>query len=112
MSFLACLPSGLVDAWTVSHILCWALLAVSLRHRASLDSISTTLVCVLVAICWEWAEPYTAEVWFSFHEPWWNRWITDPLADLIGTGLGLCLMGPYQGSPKESNTTAEDGSSR
>ena len=55
---------------------------------------SSWLVVIALGILWEVVEPYTAEVWFNFREPWYNRWISDILIDIAGALVGrkICQM--------------------
>lgn len=48
---------------------------------------------IIAGIGWEVVEPHTVEVWMEFREPWYNRWITDIWADLLGAFLAFWVTG-------------------
>lgn len=76
------MPPYFVDVWSAVHALeCAAAAAILsrwVRPRVA------ALIVLGLALGWEVAEPLTVEVWFGFKEPWFNRWLSDPLADLLG----------------------------
>jgi hypothetical protein len=85
MSWLV--ASHTVDWFTLYHFLLWGLFAALFRLRTNASLTATLLFALTLGIGWEIAEVYIEQA-LSFHEPFWNRWLTDPLADGLGAASG------------------------
>lgn len=73
----------LVDTWTFIHLLI-CMLGASLLHRRGISFIWV----FAAAIGWEFFELLYIEPWLNFHEPWYNRWGSDLVVDLLGALIG------------------------
>jgi hypothetical protein len=80
----------LVDWWTLWHILGWATACLAFS-KVGFSKPAIVLGALAAGLCWECLEQALVEPWLGFREPWWNRWLSDPAADLTGSLLGLWL---------------------
>jgi hypothetical protein len=107
-----------LDIWTAVHFAGWALATLWARRaltRAGAPGDPRTrawtwrrcvLVAFLVGLGWEMLEPWTVEVWFGFREPLLNRFLSDPIADLLGAMVGAWLGRPTLPRSAELSSTA------
>lgn len=75
------------DFWSWAHAVLWFWLAV-VATIAGMRPRTAVLVVVAVGLCWELAELSIIEPWLHFHEPWYNRWVSDILIDAGGAIAG------------------------
>jgi hypothetical protein len=83
------MPQYAVDVWSLIHYIGWGVLVFGLGPRIGI--VPAIILGICSGIAWELIEPLTVEVWFGFKEPWYNRWITDISADILGVISGAIL---------------------
>ena len=81
------MPPYLLDPWTAVHFLGWGVGAAVAVRRWNRPA-AVLVLGLLVGAGWELLEPLTAEAWWHFREPVYNRWGTDLLADGLGAWAG------------------------
>ena len=85
------LKNYIIDIWTIGHILFWAIsffiITTCFRLKQFKDILKLGLIS---AFAWECLEN-NIEIVMGFREPFLNRWVTDPIADLLGSFLGFWL---------------------
>jgi len=80
----------LFDMWTAIHFVGWLGVAFTLV-RVGLRPYLVVALLLFLSVGWEFIEPLTVEKILGFKEPWYNRWITDILADVFGIAIGVRL---------------------
>lgn len=78
-------------SWFLQHFLTWFSLFVL---ASSLEEIQVHTVIVLgavTAVGWELLERKLESMYGKPHEPWWDRWVLDPIADLSGSFAGWSI---------------------
>ena len=94
-----------IDLFTIYHVLLWASFGL-LMARFRMGLFASLGLGLLVGISWEIAELLWIEPWLGFREPWLNRAVADPIADVLGTWLGwemgVALRKAYFGSKPPS----------
>ena len=79
--------SYLLDAWSLAHFVGWGVAAyIVARCGASLRKIVVLALCT--GLGWEFFESYLAQALALYDEPWYNRWLSDPIIDLVGAAAG------------------------
>lgn len=77
-----------LDLFTLLHAAGWAAGGFLAARRWRLSLLAVVVLALLGGVGWELLELGVVEHLLHFHEPIWNRWLTDPLADLLGAWLG------------------------
>lgn len=86
------MPPYLLDAWVLVHLATFGAAA----HVVARGLAATTVAALALAlgVGWEAFELLVVEPLAGWHEPWYNRWVTDLCADVAGACLGAALMAP------------------
>lgn len=80
------------DEWSVIHFCIFCAIA-GYVTMTKLPWWGTMLIAVGAAFGWEVIEMvFEANQDTYVGEVWYNRWISDPLVDLIGAGVGIWLV--------------------
>jgi hypothetical protein len=81
-----------VDEWTVIHFSIFCACAGYLT-MTKLPVWGIMLIATVAGFGWEFIELHFESQQDTYHgEPWHNRWISDPIFDLAGAGLGIWLV--------------------
>jgi hypothetical protein len=82
------MPQYLFDTWSLIHFLGWGVATAFIPRMYVAKAI---LMAVMIGTSWELFELAVAEPYLRFAEPWYNRWITDPIANISGAVMGSIL---------------------
>ena len=80
-----------LDAWSLYHICGWFVVSFFVSYFYKLQVWKATLLSLTVGVSWELIEWSVVEKLLDFHEPWWNRWVSDLIVDTLGGYLGVVL---------------------
>jgi hypothetical protein len=76
-----------IDLFTIVHVLTWMIIGCVLRGM-NLPFQHALIIGLMIGLGWELLEIFIEPIWTPYGEPLVNRFITDPIADLLGTVLG------------------------
>jgi hypothetical protein len=85
-----------VDYWTFGHFIEWAVGSMAVCWFIKLKLLKVALMALAVGVIWECLELYVVEKIGNFHEPWYNRWISDLIVDTLGGCFGAVLVRKVQ----------------
>lgn len=96
------IASYTIDLFTINHVLLWALFG-ALFARSRMGIWGALALGLFVGLSWELAEVWIEQL-LGFREPWANRWLADPLADIFGTFCGWAMANWYRLRSQKSAT--------
>ena len=97
MDALGPASSWLVDVWSVYHFLGWGLGTFIVSYFCKLKLPQAVFLALLYGFAWECLELNVVEPILKFHEPWWNRWLSDIIFDSGGGFCGWWALAKLQG---------------
>ncbi len=94
MDFHQLVATYTIDWFTIYHFLLWSCFGALLFWILECRVWTTVIVGLGLGLGWEVYEALHWEAFFNFHEPFWNRWLTDPIADVSGIVFGrwICKL--------------------
>lgn len=78
----------IIDWWTLGHVALFAALGFALYRKWRMRAFIVATLAFCLGFDWELIEAHIVEPLLHFHEPFWNRWGADLLADTAGALLG------------------------
>jgi hypothetical protein len=79
-----------IDLWTLWHAIGFGAVAAALI-ATGMPAGRAVVWTIAVGLAWEVVEANAVEPWLGFREPFWNRYLTDPLADALGAAAGAAV---------------------